>query len=202
MPTAKKPSRPKEIQEIPALFRPRDLVEQGLPKSQLAIWVREGTAEQLGRGLYRRTDAEASELETIAMVAKRTPHAVFCLLTALHIHAIGTQSPSAVWIALDRKARSPRLSPAKLKVVRFAPRLLHEGVEKRVVLGVDVFITSPARTIVDCFRYRRKIGIDVAMEALSDGLRSKRVIATKINRVAEALRMTRVMRPYLESLTR
>ena len=86
--------------------------------------------------------------------------------------------------------------------MRFAPRLLHDGVEKRIVLGVDVFITSPARTIVDCFRYRRKIGIDVAMEALSDGLRSKRVTATKLNRVAEALRMTRVMRPYLESLTR
>ena len=86
--------------------------------------------------------------------------------------------------------------------MRFAPQFLRHGVEQRVVLGVDVLITSPARTIVDCFRYRRKIGLDVAMEALSDGLRSKRVTATQINRVAEASRMTRVMKPYLESLTR
>ena len=99
MPAARNRLQAKGIPDIPALFRPRDLLERGLPRSRLAIWLREGTVEQLGRGLYRRTDAEASELETIAMVAKRAPHAVFCLLTALHVHAIGTQSPSAVWIA-------------------------------------------------------------------------------------------------------
>ena len=188
--------------EVSALFRPRDLAEQGIPKSRLKTWLREGTAEQLERGLYRRTDSEASELETIAMVAKRNPRAVFCLLTALHVHGIGTQAPKDVWIALDRKARAPRLAPARLRVVRFAPSLLTFGIEHRVVLGVPVQITNPARTIVDCFRYRRKIGMDVAMEALSDGIRSKRVTVTQIMSSAEVSRMTRVMTPYMESLTR
>jgi predicted transcriptional regulator of viral defense system len=199
------PKQPRETSptsEIPDLFRARDLEELGLPKSRLNAWVRECKAERIERGLYRRTDAEGSELETIAMVAKRVPRAVVCLLTALRVHEIGTQSPHSVWIALDRKARVPRLAPARLRVVRFAPRLMKHGVERREVLGVTIHITSPARTIVDCFRYRRKVGLDVALEALSDGLRRKRVTVSQLIRAAEVASMVRVMKPYLESLTR
>lgn len=195
----RQPSRT-PISDLPGLFRPRDLVEAGIPKSHLGVWLREGTIEQIGRGLYRRTDEEITEMETIATVAKRVPRSVVCLLTALHIHEIGTQAPEAVWIALDRKARVPRLAPTRLRVVRFAPRLLRFGVDERIVLGVTVRITSPARTIVDCFRYRRKIGIGIAVEALSDGLRSQHVTMQQITRIAEVLRMERVMRPYLEGL--
>ena len=200
MPSPKRPAEP--APKVPDLFRARDLEALGYPKSRLTAWIREGKAERIERGLYRRTDAEGSELETIAMVAKRVPRAVVCLLTALRVHEIGTQSPHAVWIALDRKARPPRLAPVKLQVVRFAPKLLTHGVEHLEVLGVSIQITSPARTIVDCFRYRRKIGLDVALEALSDGLRRKRVTVAQLLRAAEVASMARVMRPYLESLTR
>lgn len=200
MSEGKVPDRSGRVAEVPGLFRPKDLVDLGLPKSQLARWLEDGRAEWLARGLYRRTDAEITELETVAMVCKRAPRAVVCLLTALHIHAIGTQAPGAVWIAVGRKSWSPRMRSTRLKVVRFAPRLLTYGVDERDVLGVTVRVTSPARTIVDCFRYRRKIGIDIAAEALRDAVRRRVVTIAQLDQVAEPLRMRRVMRPYLEAL--
>ena len=161
--------------------------------------VRRGEAERIGRGLYRRR-AEVTELDTVATVCARVPGGVVCLLTALVIHRIGTQLPRDVWIAIDRKARKPRLEDLPVHVVRFSPLLLRYGVEERRVQGVPVRITSPARTVVDCFRYRNKIGLDVALEAMKDGLRTRRVSVSELVRAAEVCRVERVLRPYLEAL--
>ncbi|HVT17170.1 MAG TPA: type IV toxin-antitoxin system AbiEi family antitoxin domain-containing protein [Thermoanaerobaculia bacterium] len=182
-----------------AVFRSRDLEALGIPRGRLRAWIRRGTAERVGRGLYRRAAAEPSEHETIAMVAARVPRAVVCLLTALSVHDIGTQAPSEVWIAIDRKARKPRLQGLPVRVVRFSRPLLRYAVETREIQGVPVRITSPARTVVDCFRYRNKIGVDVAIEALRDALGTRRAGVADILRIAEVGRVRRVIQPYVDA---
>ena len=184
---------------IGAFFRPRDLVPLGISHRKLQGLVSRGIAENFGNGLYRLTEVPATELETIAMVAAAIPNAVVCLLTALHVHDIGTQLPREVWIALDRKARKPAHPPSRVRVVRFSGQMLTYGVLRRTALGVPFRITSPARTVVDCFRYRNKFGLDVALEALDDTLRSRAATVDEIVRAAEACRARTVLRTYLEA---
>ena len=185
---------------LPGLLRARDLEARGIPRGRLTGMLRRGEVQRVGRGLYRRRDAPLTELETIATVSKRIPGAIVCLLTALHIHGIGTQVPRDVWIALDRKARKPQPSELPVRVVRFSGPMLRYAIETREVLGVPVRLTSPARTVVDCFRYRKKIGMDVALEALRDAVNSRRATVDEIARVAEVCRIQTVVSPYLESV--
>ena len=184
---------------IGAFFRPRDLAPLGISHRKLQGLVSRGIAENFGNGLYRLTEVPATELETIAMVAAAIPNAVVCLLTALHVHDIGTQMSRDIWIALDRKARKPAHPPSRVRVVRFSGQMLTYGVLRRSALGVPFRITSPARTVVDCFRYRNKFGLDVALEALDDALRSRAATVDEIVRAAEACRARTVLRTYLEA---
>jgi len=161
--------------------------------------VRDGDAERVTRGLYRLRSAEVTELETVAAVSARIPGAIVCLLSALAIHNIGTQLPREIWVALDRKARKPRVDDLPVRIVRFSGAMFRYGVETRIVEGVPVRITSPARTVVDCFRYRKKIGMDVALEALKDALGDRRVKPDEIVRAAQVCRIYSVLRPYLEA---
>src|SRR5262245_2021228 len=163
--------------------------------------VAEGRIERAGPGLYRLADVEATDMETIAMVASAVPQAIVCLLSALRIHEIGTQSPRQVWLAIDRKARKPRLLAANARIVRFSGQMLIYGVITRPTQGVSVRLTNPARTVVDCFRYRKKIGLDVAMEALRDAVRSRKAMVSEIDRAAEVCRIRTVIGPYLEALS-
>ena len=185
---------------IGAFFRPRDLAPLGISHRRLQGLVSRGVAENFGNGLYRLTEVPATELETTAMVAAAIPNAVVCLLTALCIHEIGTQLPHETWIALDRKARKPMHPPARLRIVRFSGPMLTYGVEQRSALGVPFRITSPARTVVDCFRYRNKFGLDIALEALVDVLRSRTATVDEIMRAAEACRARTVLETYLDAL--
>jgi len=186
---------------VGAYFRPRDVLPLGVSFRQLQRLAAEGTVEKVGSGLYRLSEVELNEYETVAMVASAVPNAIVCLLTALRVHEIGTQSPHEVWIALDRKARKPRRVPTRLRIVRFSGAMLTYGVVERSMLGVPVSITSPARTVVDCFRYRNKFGIDVAMEALRDAIRSRITTVDRISRAAEMCRIRTVIGPYLEALS-
>jgi predicted transcriptional regulator of viral defense system len=185
---------------IGAFFRPRDLKMLEIPFGELQRLVAAGTVEKVGFGLYRLAAVEPSEFETIAMVSSAVPGGVVCLLSALRLHGIGTQAPHEVWIALDRKARKPVRPPAMVRVVRFSGAMLTYGVLTRPMLGVPVRVTSPARTVVDCFRYRGKLGLDVALEALRDAVRSRAATADEIMRAAEVCRARTVMRTYLEAL--
>lgn len=182
------------------VFRPRDLERIGISFPVLERLVATGAAVKIGPGVYKLAGAEASELETIAMVASAVPESIVCLLSALAIHEIGTQSPHQVWIALDRKARKPKKLGSLVRVVRFSRQMLSYGVVSREILGVRVRITSPARTVVDCFRYRKKIGIDIAIEALRDAVNSRKATVDEIVRAAEVCRARTVIRPYLETL--
>jgi predicted transcriptional regulator of viral defense system len=186
---------------IGAFFRPRDVLPLGVTYQQIQRMVAEGHAEKAGPGLYRLSDVEATETETIAMVASAAPRAIVCLLSALRVHEIGTQSPRQVWLAIDRKARKPRRLPAAVNIVRFSGQMLTYGVVTQWMQGVPVRITTPARTVVDCFRYRNKIGLDVAMEALRDAVGSRKAMVSEIDRAAEVCRIRTVIAPYLEALS-
>jgi predicted transcriptional regulator of viral defense system len=184
---------------IGAFFRPRDLEALDIRFAELQRLVAAGMVEKVGPGLYRLAAAEPSEFETFALVASAVPRGIICLLSALAFHGIGTQVPHEVWLGLDRKARRPTRIPAKLRIVRFSGAMLTYGVERRPIAGVPMRITSPARTVVDCFRYRNKIGLDVALEALRDGLRSRTATVDQITRAAEICRVGTVIKPYLEA---
>lgn len=186
---------------IGTFFRPRDVMPLGVTHYQIQRMVAEGRVEKVGPGLYRLAEVEATEMETITMLASAVPHAVVCLLSALRVHDIGTQAPRQVWLAIDRKARKPGRLPAAARIVRYSGQMLTYGVIAQPMQGGNVRITTPARTVVDCFRYRNKIGLDVALEALHDALRSRKASVSEIDRAAEVCRIRTVMAPYLESLS-
>ena len=185
---------------VGAYFRPRDLVPLGVSHRDLQSLVSSGMVENLRNGLYRLSEVDPTELETIAMVAAAIPNAILCLVTALRFHDIGTQSPHATCIALDRKARKPAHPPVRVRIVRYSGAMLTYGVVRHSALGVPFRITSPARTVVDCFRYRNKLGLDITLEALHDALRSRTATVDAIMRAAEVCRVRTVMRSYLEAL--
>ncbi|MBL8897872.1 MAG: type IV toxin-antitoxin system AbiEi family antitoxin domain-containing protein, partial [Planctomycetes bacterium] len=166
------------------LARPRELEAHGISRAQLARLVADGLVLRQARGIYVAVDHAPTELHTLAQVAKRVPEAVFCLLTALRFHELTTQSPAEVWIALPEKARKPRLDSLRLAVARFSGAALTEGILERRVEGVTIRVTSAAKTVADCFKYRNKIGIDVAIEALRDFTRQYRGGATELARFA------------------
>ena len=183
-----------------SFFRPRDLRPLGVSLAQLRRQLHEGRVERVGRGLYRRTEAEVTENYTVAAVAARVPRAIVCLLTALRVHDIGTQLPHQVWIAIGHKDRPPRLGDLPVQLVRFSGPSQRYGIETVRMEGVPVRITSPARTVVDCFRFQRLVGRDVAIEALRDALRERKVTVDQIWRAAEVCRARSLLGRYLEVL--
>ena len=190
-----------DLSHIGAFFRPRDVRMLGVSFAKLQRLVAAGKVEKVARGLYRRADAEPDEFETLAMVASVISGGIVCLLSALRVHGIGTQAPQEVWIALDRKARKPVGLPACVHIVRFSGAMLTYGIQTRFLLGVPVRVTSPARTVVDCFRYRNKLGLDVALEALRDAIRSQRPTVDEIARAAQVCCAWTVIKPYLEAMS-
>jgi predicted transcriptional regulator of viral defense system len=182
-----------------AFFRPTDLVAAGLTREQLPALVRPGKVERIGRGLYRLADKEPTEHYTVAAVCALVPKAIVCLLSALSVHEIGTQLPREVWIAIAHKARAPRITEFPIKVIRFSGASLKYGVEQTQLEGVPTRITNPARTVVDCFRFRRLVGSDVAREALREVLRERKARPDEIGRAAEVCRARSVVEPFLEA---
>ncbi len=182
-------------------FRPIHVKTLGLSFQNIQQLVKSGAVEKVSRGLYRVSRAEPTEMETIAMVAAAAPKTIVCLLSALRVHNIGTQLPHAVWLALNRKSRKPAMLPSQFHIVRFSGPMLNCGVIRLKMMGVDVSVTSAARTVVDCFRYRRKIGLAVALEALRDAVQSRKTTVDEIMRIAEICRIRTVISPYVESLS-
>jgi len=180
--------------------RAADLEAQGIPRQRLYQLVHKGTVERQARGIYTASTHSHTAEHALAQVAKRVPSGVICLLTALRFHNLTTQLPGEVWIALPEKARKPRLDYPRLRVTRFSGAALTEGIEEHQIEGVEVHVYSAAKTVADCFKYRNKVGIDVAVEALRDFTRRNRGGATELARFARICRVSRVMEPYLDSL--
>lgn len=183
------------------LIRPRDLEPLGLPRVALTRLVRQGALTRIARGLYALPDRPVSEHTALAEAVRKHPRAIVCLLSALRFHNLTTQAPIEVWLAIPNKARTPRIDYPPLRIVRFSDPLLAAGVEQHLIEGVPVSITGVARTVADCFKYRNKIGLDVALEALREAWSGKRVRMDELWQFAKLCRVSNVMRPYLESLT-
>ncbi len=184
-----------------SVMRAADVVALGVSREYLRRLVERGVIEKVGRGLYRLPDAEVSAQHTLVEAARRVPHGVICLLSALRFHAVTTQAPSEVWVAIAPKARRPRAEGLPIRLARFSGRAFAEGIEEHVVEGVAIRVYGLAKTIADCFKYRNKIGLDVALEALRESLRERRVPIDEVWYFAQVRRVARVMRPYLEALT-
>lgn len=180
------------------LVRPRDVEAEGLPTSVLYRLRDRGEVEQVGPGLFRHTTATVTEKHAFAGATKLVPGGVVCLLSALSFHEIGTQVPHEIWLALRAHSRRPSLSGISLRVVWFSGDAFTEGIETHTVEGVAVKVYSPAKTIADLFKFRNKVGLDVALEALRDAWSRRLVTADELLRFARVCRVEKVMRPYLE----
>jgi predicted transcriptional regulator of viral defense system len=191
--------------------RARDLDEAAIPRAYLRRLSDRGLLEQVDRGLYRLADAVVTEHHSLVEASKRVPHGIVCLLSALQFHELTTEVPHAVWLMIDAHARLPTVRYPTLEIVRASGAARTEGVETRRLEGVEVHITMPAKTVADCFRFRRHVGLEVALDALREYLkkrqRSRSSRGNQAKYTIEALmaaaradRITTVLRPYLEAL--
>ncbi|MHB1039996.1 MAG: type IV toxin-antitoxin system AbiEi family antitoxin domain-containing protein [Desulfobacteria bacterium] len=189
----------KVIKEV-GIVRPVDLTKHGVRREQMYRLHKRGLVERIGRGLYALPQANITENHGVAEACKKIPRGVICLLSALRLHGLTTQSPFEVWMAIDRKARLPRPESPKCRFVRYSGDALTAGVEVRRIEKVPVRVYGVAKTVVDCFKYRNKIGLDVALEALRESRRERACTMDELLRYAKICRVANVMRPYLESV--
>jgi predicted transcriptional regulator of viral defense system len=189
-----------EVFDGATVLRSKDLESRGLARSSIRVAASAGALDRVGRGLYALRGAEVSEHHSLVQVARRVPKAAICLLSALRFHDLTSQNPHEVWIAIGPKDRMPQVDHPPVRVVRFGAGHFTVGLEAHEVEGTRLQVYSVARTLVDLFRYRHKIGIDVALEALKEAWREQRFTLPEINRIAGRCRMSKVMKPYLESL--
>lgn len=197
-------SRTEQVLQIvgeAGVLRPRDLDPYGIPRQYLRILHDRGLVVRVGRGLYLASDADFTESHALALACKRMPDGVVCLLSALRFHELTTQSPYQVWMAVGSRTVFSKKHAVGMRIVRFSGKALTSGIEEHEIEGVTVKVYNPAKTVVDCFKYRNKIGLDVALKALRDCWRQRRATMDELWRYAKICRMTNVMRPYLESLT-
>lgn len=182
------------------VLRPRDLDPYNIPRTYLSRLCAAGKLQRIGRGLYVLPGSGATEHHSMAEACKRVPKGVVCLLSALSFHELTTQAPFEVWLAIGEKAWRPRLEYPPLRIVHFSKAALNAGVEEHQIEGVNVQVYSPAKTVADCFKYRNKIGLDVAIEALRECRRARHCTMDDLWHYADICRVRNVMRPYLESL--
>ncbi len=183
------------------ILRAREVAELGFHTGTLTRMARAGAIERVGPGRYRLpARRRATEHHDLVVATSALPRSAICLVSALRFHNIGTQLPHQVWIAIPRGTRVPRLTAPPLRVVNIAPSVFNIGIEEHRIEGQIVKVYSIARTVVDCFRFRNTVGLDVVLEALSEAWRGKRLNLDELNRIAKRLRVQRVMQPYLETV--
>jgi predicted transcriptional regulator of viral defense system len=192
----------KKIKPSQSLVRASDLKSDGYTRFQIPSLIRRGELSRMSRGLYFWTNAPLSSQNTIAAVGKLVPKGIICLLTALRYYEIGTQKPQSIWVALPSNYRAPKLSNISITVIHFSGIFRKIGVTAVEIDGIPVTITNPARTVIDCFRFRNKIGLDAAMEALEEGARKKLFTSDELVKMAQQCRIYAVMKPYMEVIYR
>jgi len=179
----------------------RELKDLDIPRVYLTRLVRDGRLDRISRGLYRLPDSDISLHQTMIQVAKRIPNSVICLLSALSFHEVTTQLPRQVWIAMERGTWKPSIRDLPIRIFQFSGKSFREGIVNLQVNGVAVRVYNPAKTVADCFKYRNKIGLDVAIEAVRDVLRKRKATVDEVVKFARICRVFNVMRPYLEATT-
>lgn len=185
------------------IARARDFTAAGIAPLYIKQLIEEGRLIRLSRGLYQLPETAGTDANhDLAEVSKRAPGAVVCLLTALRFHGLTTQLPSHIWLMIPHKARAPRVESPGLVIIRASsPAALRQGVAREIIEGVAVPITTPAKTVADCFKYRNRIGLDIAIEALQDLLRTRKATRDELMKYAAIDRVAKVIRPYMEALS-
>ncbi|MCY2963557.1 MAG: AbiEi antitoxin N-terminal domain-containing protein [Planctomycetota bacterium] len=181
------------------VLRPQDVEAVGISRTYLNKLHSQGVLDRPSRGLYILQNDEPGKHRSLVEASRRVPQGIVCLLSALQFHGLTSQAPFEVWVAIDDKARLPRVDSPSLRIVRSSGAALTYGVQEHVVEGVTIRVYAPAKTVSDCFKYRNKIGIDVAIEALRDCLKQRKANFDELWKAAKVCRMTNVMRPYLEA---
>ena len=182
------------------LLRAATALEHGVAATTLSRLVARGGLIRVSRGLYSLPDAEPTEHRTFAEVARRAPAGVVCLLSALRFHGLSTQAPHEVWLAIRRGAHRPRLRDLPVRLVEMSADAFTHGVDVHQLEGVDVRVTSTAKTVADCFRFRSSVGLDVALEALRAFVRQRAGTMDALHAAAKVDRVAKVMLPYLEAI--
>jgi predicted transcriptional regulator of viral defense system len=183
------------------MIRPRDLEAVHIPRAVLKRLVDEGDLMRRSRGVYTMADHEPTRHTDLAEVCARSPKSTVCLISALEFHELTTQIPHAVWIMIDRSGRRPKIDHPPIRVAYASGGALTAGIESYQIEGVEVRITSAAKTVADCFKYRKHVGQDVAVEALRDCLRQRKATPSQIFEMAKIDRVTKAIRPYIEAMT-
>ena len=189
-----------ELAKHRRLLRAADVLEHGCSPQLLLKMYQAGKLQRVARGLYSLPDAEITEQQTALEVCQRVPKAVLCLLSALQFHGIGTQMPHEVWVALPQGTQTPALDYPKLRITRLRGVAYSEGIETVTEHGAPIRVYSVAKTVTDCFKFRNKIGLDVALEALKDAWNKRKITMSEITHFAKINRVEKVMQPYLEAV--
>lgn len=189
-----------ELARQMGIIRPREVEALGIPREYLLRLYRDGELERVERGLYALPGTLTSEFISLAEVTKRVPNAVICLISALVFHNLTTQLSPRVWIAIENRSWEPEFKSPHLELVRLSGRAFNFGVQEHIVNHVTVKVYGPAKTVADCFKFRNKVGLDVALEALREVLRSRRATVDDLWEAAKVCRVANVVRPYLEAM--
>lgn len=183
------------------VLKTEEIQQLGITREYLRKLYQQGKVDRISRGFYVLPDYEISAMQSIAEVAKQISEGVVCLLSALRVHDFTTQNPFEVWIAIERRAWKPQINGnTKIRHVRFSGNAFTEGVQVKHIDNIQVKVYSPAKTVADCFKYRNKIGLDVALEALREGWREKLFTMDELWKYAKICRVSNVMRSYMESI--
>lgn len=188
------------MNELP-FVQTKNLEDHGIPRVMLTRLVRKGLIARVGPGLYRSPNGPEFENESLSEVARRVPRAVFCLLTALEFHHIGTSTPNEVWISLPKGSHAPSFEKPPTRMSQFSDASFLAGIEKYNLDGIEISVYSKGKTVADCFKYRNQIGIDVAVEALRDVRERNLVSVDELLKFAKVCRVEKIMTPYLEMLS-
>lgn len=189
-----------ELARKKGFLRPRDLAEIGLSRQYLSVVYRRGLLERVSRGIYCLPGTPVDENQSLVEICTKVPVGVICLLSALRFHNLTTQAPFQVHLAISRTASRPKIDSLQLRVYRFSGKALTEGVEEHSVAVAEIRVYSPAKTVADCFKFRNKIGLDVAIEALRDYLRQRKATVDELVHFGRICQVEKVMAPYIEAM--
>lgn len=182
------------------LIRSNDLESEGISRNYLYRLHKEGQLRKNARGLYSLPEHTISEHSSLAEIAKQVPHAVVCLISALSFHEVTTQIPHEIWLAVPRGAWRPDISYPPINLTYVSGEAYSMGIKEHNINGVIVKIYSPAKTVADCFKFRNKVGLDIAIEALKEVWRSRKATMDELVGAAKINRVSRIIRPYLEAI--
>lgn len=188
------------LSRLPDSFRFQHAIQLGVHRKSLAHLVATGQVEKLGRGVYRKAGIVGDGQDDLVVVAQRVPEAVFCLDSALYFHELGTRLPHQVMIAVERKAWLPVIDQPPVRAFRFSGEAFSEGIELHDAHGVALRVYGKAKTVADCFKYRNKLGLETALDALRSLVRQPGFVAADLLRYCKICRVEKVVVPYLEAL--